>query len=94
MWFSHCLFTTNRQTTILTLQVRAESPMEHIAQGKRSDTLGLRVLEQSRPERAKALQRALDLDRKQYIIILTDRTDSTNSSFGFSKGGLKAQWST
>jgi hypothetical protein len=34
--------------------------MEHIAQGKRSGTLGLRVLEQSRPERAKALQRALD----------------------------------
>ena len=52
--------------------------MEHIAQGKRSDTLGLRVLEQSRPERAKALQRALDLDRKQYIITLTDRTDSTD----------------
>ena len=29
--------------------------MEHIAQGKRSDTLGFPVLEQSRPERAKAL---------------------------------------
>ena len=39
----------------LYLQVRAESPMEPPAQGKRSDTLGLRVLEQSRPERAKAL---------------------------------------
>ena len=60
------------------LQVRAESPVEHIAQGKRSGTLGLRVLEQSRPERAKALLSALDLDRKQYIITLTDRTDSTD----------------
>ena len=39
----------------LYLQVRAESPMEPPAQGKRSDTLGSRVLEQSRPERAKAL---------------------------------------
>ena len=29
--------------------------MEHIAQGKRSDTLGCRVLEQSRPEGAEAL---------------------------------------
>ena len=29
--------------------------MEHSAQGKRSDTLGNRVLEQSRPVRAKAL---------------------------------------
>ena len=48
---------------ILTLQVRAESPMEHIAQGKRSDTLGLPMLEQSRPVRAKALKRALDFYR-------------------------------
>ena len=34
--------------------------MEHIAQGKRSDTLGPPVLEQSRPVRAKALLCALD----------------------------------
>ena len=34
--------------------------MEHSAQGKRSDTLGPPVLEQSRPERAKALLCALD----------------------------------
>ena len=39
----------------LYLQVRAESPMEHPAQGKRSDTLGPPVLEQLRPVRAKAL---------------------------------------
>ena len=45
------------------VQVRAESPMEHSAQGKRSDTLGLPMLEQSRPERAKALQCALDFYR-------------------------------
>ena len=32
--------------------------MEHIAQGKRSDTLGTHALEQSRPERAKALSHA------------------------------------
>ena len=37
------------------MQVRAEGPMEHPAQGKRSDTLGSPVLEQSRPVRAKAL---------------------------------------
>ena len=45
------------------VQVRAESPMEHSAQGKRSDTLGIPMLEQSRPERAKALQCALDFYR-------------------------------
>ena len=35
--------------------MRAESPVKHSAQGKRSDTLGPPVLKQSRPERAKAL---------------------------------------
>ena len=46
------------------VQVRAEGPMEHIAQGKRSDTLGYHVSEQSRPVRAKALlQCALDFYR-------------------------------
>ena len=45
------------------VQVRAEGPMETIAQGKRSDTLGLPMLEQSRLERAKALQCALDFYR-------------------------------
>ena len=50
------------------VQVRAESPMEHSAQGKRSDTLGLPMLEQSRPERAKALlQCALDFYQKAII---------------------------
>ena len=34
--------------------------MEHSAQGKRSDTLGPPVLEQSRPERAKALKPVID----------------------------------
>ena len=29
--------------------------MEHIAQGKRSDTLGSRIVESPRPERAEAL---------------------------------------
>ena len=29
--------------------------MEHIAQGKRSDTLGFRIVESPRPVRAKAL---------------------------------------
>ena len=38
--------------------------MEHIAQGKRSGTLGSPVLEQSRPERAKALT--------LYVVILLD----------------------
>ena len=33
------------------LEGRAESPMEHIAQGKRSDTLGSRIVESPRPER-------------------------------------------
>ncbi len=66
----------------LYLQVRAESPMEPPAQGKRSDTLGSRVLEQSRPERAKALNVRLGI--LSYITI-------QNSTFGFSKRGLKAQ---
>ena len=34
--------------------------MEHSAQGKHSDTLGLPMLEQSRPERAKALKPVID----------------------------------
>ena len=46
---------TNCSVVEACVQVRAESPMEHSAQGKRSGTLGLRVLEQSRPVRAKAL---------------------------------------
>ena len=37
--------------------------MEHIAQGKRSDTLGPPVLEQSRPERAKALNVHLEVSQ-------------------------------
>ena len=56
--------------------------MEPPAQGKRSDTLGSRVLEQSRPERAKALNVRLGI--LSYITI-------QNSTFGFSKRGLKAQ---
>ena len=44
-------------------QGRAESPMEHIAQGKRSDTLGSRVLEQSRPVRAKALRHGASIEK-------------------------------
>ena len=51
---------TNCSVVEACVQVRAEGPMEHGAQGKRSDTLGYHVLEQSRPERAKALQCALD----------------------------------
>jgi len=54
---------TNCSVVDVCVQVRAESPMEHSAQGKRSDTLGLPMLEQSRPERAKALQCALDFYR-------------------------------
>ena len=45
--------------------------MEHSAQGKRSDTLGPPVLEQSRPVRAKALQCALDFHRTAIIQITT-----------------------
>ena len=41
--------------------------MEHSAQGKRSDTLGPPVLEQSRPEKAKALQCALDFYRAAIV---------------------------
>ena len=37
--------------------------MEHIAQGKRSDTLGFRIVESPRPVRAKALT--------LYVVILT-----------------------
>ena len=56
---------TNCSVVDACVQVRAESPMEHSAQGKRSDTLGLPMLEQSRPERAKALlQCALDFYQK------------------------------
>ena len=66
----------------LYLQGRAESPVEPPAQGKRSDTLGSRVLEQSRPERAKALNARFGV--LPYITI-------QNSTFGFSKRGLKAQ---
>ena len=54
---------TNCSVVDACVQVRAESPMEHSAQGKRSDTLGLPMLEQSRPERAKALQCALGFYR-------------------------------
>ena len=54
---------TNCSVVDVCVQVRAESPMEHSAQGKRSDTLGLPMLEQSRPERAKALQCALGFYR-------------------------------
>ena len=56
------------------VQVRAESPMEHSAQGKRSDTLGLPMLEQSRPERAKALKRALDFYKTAIINIAISPT--------------------
>ena len=53
--------------------------MEHSAQGKRSDTLGSPVLEQSRPERAKALNVCvLACSGQQYIIMLTDHTDHTD----------------
>ena len=38
-----------------------------LSQGKRSDTLGPPVLEQSRPERAKALQCALDFYRAAIV---------------------------
>ena len=58
---------TNCSVVEACVQVRAESPMEHSAQGKRSGTLGLRVLEQSRPVRAKALQCALDFHRTAII---------------------------
>ena len=51
---------TNCSVVDACVQVRAESPMEHSAQGKRSDTLGLPMLEQSRPERAKALKPVID----------------------------------
>ena len=54
---------TNCSVVDACVQVRAESPMEHSAQGKRSDTLGIPMLEQSRPERAKALQCALGFYR-------------------------------
>ena len=52
-------FVANYDVVEVYVQVRAEGPMEHRAQGKRSGTLGLRVLESSRPVRAKALQCAL-----------------------------------
>ena len=56
----------------LYLRVRLERPMQPIAQGKRSDTLGLPVLEQSRPVRAKALQCALKFlpDSNNYETLL------------------------
>ena len=37
--------------------------MEHLAQGKRSGTPGYRVLEQSRPERAKALRHGAGIEQ-------------------------------
>ena len=58
---------TNCSVVDACVQVRAESPMEHSAQGKRSDTLGIPMLEQSRPERAKALQCALDFYRAAIV---------------------------
>ena len=65
------------KTAILTLQVRAESPMEHIVQGKRSDTLGPPVLEQSRPVRAKALKCALDFYRTAIFLFIFPTRDAS-----------------
>ena len=48
--------------------------MEHSAQGKRSDTLGLPMLEQSRPERAKALLCALDFYRTAIFLFQAPRS--------------------
>ena len=42
--------------------------MEHSAQGKRSGTLGLRVLEQSRPVRAKALSYGAVLEQNIHTL--------------------------
>ena len=42
--------------------------MEHIAQGKRSGTLGPPMLEQSRPERAKALSYGAALEQNIHAI--------------------------
>ena len=65
---------TNCSVVDACVQVRAESPMEHSAQGKRSDTLGFPMLEQLRPERAKALQCALDF----YLTAIIFCTDFVN----------------
>ena len=70
---------TNCSVVEACVQVRAESPMEHSAQGKRSGTLGLRVLEQSRPVRAKALQCAL-------VFYWTAIIGYISSDFGAFKG--------
>ena len=42
--------------------------MEHIAQGKRSDTLGPPVMEQSRPERAKALRHGAGVEQNIHMM--------------------------
>ena len=58
------------------LEGRAESPMEHIAQGKRSDTLGSRIVESPRPERAKALRHGASIEQNIHTVFHFKTTKS------------------
>ncbi|WP_337586238.1 hypothetical protein, partial [Prevotellamassilia timonensis] len=58
---------------------RAESPMEHPAQGKRSGTLGSPGLERSRPVRAKALSHAAIIAQDTHIHLIF-HIKTTNSA--------------
>ena len=56
------------QVSDLTRAGRAEGPMEHIAQGKRSDTLGFRIVESPRPVRAKALRHGASIEQNIHTV--------------------------
>ena len=52
--------------------------MEHIAQGKRSDTLGSRIVESPRPVRAKALRHGASIEQNLHTVFQAKTAKSAN----------------